>query len=567
MDTTLVTRRSALAAIAASGALPAMSNTLAGAAPCQTVAAGKLAIAARAPWLCNAVAVAPDGTTFLGLPRFAGHLETPSVARVDADGTARPFPGGAWNGWSPGADGRDAFVMVNALHIFADGTLWVVDQGSVGGVPKAAAPKLVRLDPKAGSILAVLRFGADILPPGATMNDLRVHDHMIYVTDSGLGGIIVHDLAANRTLRRLSGHPLLGKPADGVQKGTGGRVLADRSGKRPGVQSDMIELDADGAWLYWSTPTGPIRRIATALLTDERLDDAALAAAIQTVAPIPTIGGTTMDTLGNLYLSDVEHRRISVLTPQGRMVTLVEDERLTSPDAMFIDANRRLFIPAAQIENIAPHAGEDRTAPPWLVLALPLPQAIGDVRLGDAVTGAPPARGLSNFHGIEHVAMTVPDFDAGIRFMEQAFGATVLYRHIKKTDRPVTAADVGRINALPPSAKMLAACQMRFANGANVELFEIEGVGRDEAAAINDIGLVHFSVIVDDIEAAAAQFAKAGGTLLEGPADLGMNETGKGNQNWFGRMPWGTWVEFMTFASPLRYEPGATQQRWLPARA
>lgn len=183
------------------------------------------------------------------------------------------------------------------------------------------------------------------------------------------------------------------------------------------------------------------------------------------------------------------------------------------------------------------------------------------------MTGRPPRRSLSNYAGIEHIAMTVPDFEAGIRFMEEAFGARVLYRHIKKSDKPVTAADVGRINGLPPTARMLAACQMRFANGANVELFEMDGVGRDQGAEINDIGLVHFSVVVDDIKAAGDRFAKAGGTMLEGPADLGRNETGTGNQNWFGRMPWGTWVEFMCFGSPLRYDAGATQQRWLPARA
>jgi hypothetical protein len=32
-------------------------------------------------------------------------------------------------------------------------------------------------------------------------------------------------------------------------------------------------------------------------------------------------------------------------------------------------------------------------------------------------------------------------------------------------------------------------------------------------------------------------------------------------------MPWGTWVEFMSFSAPLRYDPGAVAQRWFPARA
>lgn len=115
---------------------------------------------------------------------------------------------------------------------------------------------------------------------------------------------------------------------------------------------------------------------------------------------------------------------------------------------------------------------------------------------------------------------------------------------------------------------MTRACQMRFANGANVELFQLDGYGRKQAAGINDYGLVHISVVVDDIKAAAERFAKAGGKMLgDGPFDLGFNEVGAGNQNWFGRMPWGTWVEFMCFSSPLRYDPGAVAQRWFPGRA
>lgn len=544
-----------------------MSMTVAAEARAASAPTPALTVAAQSRWLCNGVAAAPDGTLFLGLPRFPDHTATPSLVRVEPDGALSPFPGGTWNAWSQGGDGREAFVTVNAVHVFNDGTLWVVDQGAVGGQAVPGGPKIVRIDPRTGTVLAVLRFGDDILPAGAAMNDLRLHDHMLYVTDSGLGGLIVHDLAANRTLRRLSGHPLLHKPEGAVQKGQGGRILADAADRHPAVASDMIELDADGAWLYWATPTGPVRRIATALLTDESLTDADLAAAIQTIAEIPTIGGTAMDTLGNLYLSDAENRRIAVLTPQGRMLTLVQDDRLVSPDAICIDGQRRLLVPASQLEDLASGAGgDDRTRAPWQVLALPLPRELAGLRLGEAVTGRSPPRGLSNIHGIEHVAMTVPDMEAAIRFLQEAFGATVLYRHLKLTDEPLTAADVGRINGLPETATLRGACQMRLGDGANIELFQLTGIARTEAAEINDIGLNHFSLFVDDIALATERFAAAGGTLLEGPNDLGLNETGAGNQLWFGRMPWGTWVEFMTFRSPLRYDAGATQERRFPAR-
>lgn len=556
-------RRGAMSVLAASGILPMFASGEAEAtAPGDTL----LSIAATSPWLCNGVAATADGTLFFALPRFVGHDRTPSLAKRGEDGTLSPFPGGTWNGWAPGGDATMAFVNVNAVHVFADDSVWAVDQGTHAGEAVPGGAKIVRLDPRSGAVLTVIRFGSAAMPDGAMLNDLRIHDRMLYATDSGLGGILVHDLLSGRTLRRLSGSPLLRKPAGTAQKGAGGRPLADGQGRRPQVESDLIELDADGAWLYWAPPAGPLRRIATDLLLDPALDDAALARAVQTVAAIPTTGGTAIDTLGNLYLADAEQRRIAVLTPQGRLLTLVQDDRLVTPDALFIDKERRLLIPVAQLERIASHAdGVDRTQAPWQVLALPLPGAIGGVALGDAVTGRAPARKLAPIRGIEHVAMTVPDMEAAIRFLEAAFDATVLYRHHKRSQPPLTAADVGQQNGLPPGARMLAMCQVRLGSGPNVELFQIDGLRRTTAAEINDIGLVHCSIAVDDLEAATARFAAAGGTLLgREPSILGSNETGPGNRIHFGRTPWGTWIEFIALPSPLRYEPGARAARWIP---
>ena len=67
------------------------------------------------------------------------------------------------------------------------------------------AQKLIQLDPVSGDVLNVLRFDETILPPGAQMNDLRFHGSTLYISDSGLGGIIVHDMKTGTTRRRLSG--------------------------------------------------------------------------------------------------------------------------------------------------------------------------------------------------------------------------------------------------------------------------------------------------------------------------------------------------------------------------
>lgn len=562
-----ISRRSALTGLALGASM--IPQVAQAAQTTGGVAASSLTVAAKSPWLVNGVTATDDGTIFLGLPRWGNGVETPSIARVEKDGKLTPFPGGAWNEWKPGADPRNCFVNVNSLHIFEDNTLWAVDVGGPWGEAPVGpgAQKVVRMDPRTGSLLTVLHFDKDILPTGASLNDLRQHDQMLYFTDSGLGGIIVHDLTCNKTVRRLSGNRFVtatGRPLRGFK----GRPLDNGKGKRPKVASDPIELSADGLWLWWSTPTGPFRRISTAALVDPRLTDDDLAGMVETMMEMPTIGGSALDTLDNFYLSDVEHRRITVVTPGGVRTTLAADNRMVSPDGLFITKDRNLLIPASQIEHLPQYAdGVNRTQAPFLVFSVPLPESIAGHPLGNAVTGRRPSTGMSNFYGIEHVAMTVPDHDAAVRFLEEAFGAVKLYSHIKKTDRPYTGTMIGKINGLEVGTAMIAASQMRFANGPNIEIFELKGYGNTKAAGINDVGLVHFSVVVEDIHEAGARFKKAGGKLLEGPFDLGMNETGHGNQNWFGQMPWGTWVEFMTFESPLRYEPRGGVGRWFPALA
>lgn len=345
-----------------------------------------LSVVVRSPFICNGVAVARDDTIFVGMPRFPGMEKTWSLARVDADGTPHAFPGGAWNEWQPGQDGTSAFVNVNAIHIFADNTLWAIDQGAPpGGAPVPGAQKLVQFDTTTGKVLQILRFSPEILPEGAAFNDLRIHNGLLFLTDSGIGGLVIHNLRTGKTVRRLSGHPVTRNIASRPQLGAGQRILADGLGARPQVQSDDIEIDPSGTWFYFSVPAGPLKRVRIADLLNPALSDADLAARVEEHMNIPSIGGTCMDTLGNIYLSDVEKQQISVHAPDGRSAVLVQDPVLVSPDGLFIDRHRRIYVPSPQIERLpGNNDGKNEAKGPFLVLAMPLPQQVGGIRLGSA---------------------------------------------------------------------------------------------------------------------------------------------------------------------------------------
>lgn len=401
-----ITRRRLLtaagaAALGATGAVAlsacgTKASSATNATPAATDPELQLTVAAGSPWMANQVALTSKNVMFLGLPRFPGHETTPSVVRRQPDGTMAPFPGNSWNEWKAGDDGQNAFVYVNSVHIFADDTVWCVDQGGLRpdssppelATPKPGAQKIVQFDPDTGNVLNVLRFGADILPPGAQMNDVRIHGSLAYVTDSGLGGLIVHDLSTGKTLRRLSGYKEMLAAPTTTTTTTTAPPSGTTQNKHKTPKSDMIEVSQDGAWIYWAPPPGPLRRIKTDLLRDESIPDAELATHVEHVADIPTSGGCTMDTLGNFYLSDLGNKRIVLLSPSGQKVVLASNPDLVSPDGSFIGADRRLYVPAPQTERTQLFGNpKDLTKQPFEIYSLTLPKTFDGIQLGNAITG------------------------------------------------------------------------------------------------------------------------------------------------------------------------------------
>jgi sugar lactone lactonase YvrE len=211
------------------------------------------------------------------------------------------------------------------------------------------------------------------------MNDLRRHGSLLYITDSGSGGIIIHDLATGQTRRRLSGQA--------VMKATPGRVpdvLAHVQGNKPfrPPNSDLIEVTADGRWLYWAAPTGPLRRVETRHLLDPRMSDDALVQHVQHVFDNSFSGGCAMDSAGNFYFCETEGGRVTLLAPDGRTATLVSDPALLRPDGGFISADRRLYLP---VKRLVQQGDGDKF---YAIYAISLPDSFEGLALGGPVTGA-----------------------------------------------------------------------------------------------------------------------------------------------------------------------------------
>lgn len=276
------------------------------------------------------------------------------------DGQPVAFPDAAWNAWKPGDDPAKAFVAVNAIRIGPDGDLWVVDKGApgMGEAPLPGGPKLVQIDLATNAVRRVYPLQA-ATTDRSFIDDFRFNGRNVYLTDAGQPGLIVLDLDTGALRRALDGHwsTIAQRPLTGQ-----GRTLRDDAGKLLFIHADQLEVSPDGKTFYYQACTGPLYSIETRYLDDAGLSDAERAKHVKLFAATVATGGTAIDADGTIYASDTDGLRILKIAPDGSMSTLVEDPRLIWVDAMWIDEQGGLWIPAAQMNRTPTMNGGEASA-------------------------------------------------------------------------------------------------------------------------------------------------------------------------------------------------------------
>jgi hypothetical protein len=299
-------------------------------------------------------AVATDhGRVFVAGPRWTG-TKGMSVALLDRDNHPRPYPDAAWNGWTPGTDTRSAFVSVNALRRDDHGGLWVIDTGApdFGGNPLPGGAKAVRIDLTTTRVDRVYPLGPQIALPGSYVDDIRFHGDHAYLTDAGRPGLIVLDLRTGEARRVLdSSTAATARPGRPII--LDGRVLKGPDGSPLRVNSDPLEVSPDGRFLYFGPLEGPWSKIETRWLDDPSIPPDLLETKVERWADLPPVGGTAMDSNGDLYFSDLAENSLKRRTPDGTITTVVRDPRLHWIDAPSIDSDHSIWLPVPQLDRVA----------------------------------------------------------------------------------------------------------------------------------------------------------------------------------------------------------------------
>ena len=268
--------------------------------PAAEVSLDPLTVFAEGRDLWTGIAVSQSGRVFVCYPRWSPDLEV-SVAELFADGTRLPYPDEALNAWEGQVDPATAFVCVQSVYVDELDRLWILDAGSpmLGGVIPGGS-KLAVVDLETDGVERTYVFDREAAPEASYLNDVRVDtaSETAFITDSGLGAIVVLDLATGHARRVLDDHP--STKAEDTQVVIGETPLA------ASIHSDGIALDSDGGWLYYQALTGrTLYRVPTAALVDDALDADALAGTVERFADSGVSDGLLFGP-GGVYVSSIE---------------------------------------------------------------------------------------------------------------------------------------------------------------------------------------------------------------------------------------------------------------------
>lgn len=262
------------------------------------------------------------------------------------DGKPREFPGHV----------RKLGLFQSPLGLVVDrqNRLWVIDTGHHG----LGQPKLVAINLDTAWPDQVFYIPSDIAPLGSFLQDLQIDSkgETVYIADVGFWAkrpaIIAYDVAKNRARRVLNRHPsvypqnLLIRTQIRDMSYLGG-ILQLKTG------IDGIALSRDDKWFYCGAMNHKtLFRIETRYLKDASLDDQALALHIEAVGTKPLNDGLSIDDQNNVLITDVEHRAIVMMKPDGTLETLIKDSRIRWADGLSFGPDGWLYVADSAIPHL-----------------------------------------------------------------------------------------------------------------------------------------------------------------------------------------------------------------------
>jgi sugar lactone lactonase YvrE len=260
------------------------------------------------------------------------------------NGSLVPYPDTLRNSWTPGGDPASTFVCVQSVHVDRMNRLWILDPANpmFAGVVRGG-PKLMQVDLETDEVVRTVHFDSTIAPPASYLNDVRIDTETktAFITESGIGAIIVVDLESGTSRRLLADHP--STKAEDISIVIGGNPFPAK------VHADGIALDIEEGCLYYQALTGrTLYRVPTAALCDTSLSPEQLAGMVERFSESGVSDGLLFGP-GGIYVSALEEDGIRLVDAAGRVRTLITDERIIWPDSFARSPDGCVYFTTAQI--------------------------------------------------------------------------------------------------------------------------------------------------------------------------------------------------------------------------
>jgi sugar lactone lactonase YvrE len=318
------------------------------------------------------VTMSKSGRLFVNFPRWSDRYLN-AVVEVNSDGSTKPFPDEQWNRWDRKKENAGKqFVCVQSVVVDDTGVLWVLDPAApMMGPVVPGGPKLVAINLQNNRVSRIIPFGSEAVKTNSYLNDVRFDNqtNTAYITDSGVGAIVVLDLKSGKARRVLDGDPSVQADLNVQIVINGKAVLA--SGKPPQINADSIALSPDRQYLYFKPLTGDtLYRIKTELLRDPSLPSSKVSSSVEKIAKVFPTDGFWMDAKGNLYLSDLNHNGVRRRPPEGKIEEIVSDPNLQWPDTFTEGPDGTIYVSASHInESPTFNQGKSARKQPYAVFA------------------------------------------------------------------------------------------------------------------------------------------------------------------------------------------------------
>jgi Major royal jelly protein len=284
------------------------------------------------------------------------------VAELNPDRKSfKPFPNSAWNTPQPGTD--QYLDSVLGLRGDENGIVWMLDMGQ----RTPLTPKIVGWDTKADRLYRIYYLPAPASLPESQHNDFVVDtkNRKFYIADEGIGpggdgtkaALVVVDMDTGSVRRLLQGHvstlpedrPITVEGKILTVPGKDGKAVVIKVG------ADGIAADKNFEWLYFGPLNGTtLYRVRIPDLNNQALSDTELGARVERYADKPNNGGLSIDTDGNLYLTEVETKAVGVIPATTRRYRrFAWNDQLIWPDGVSYAPDGYMYVSAAQISLAA----------------------------------------------------------------------------------------------------------------------------------------------------------------------------------------------------------------------